>query len=112
MLEFALVLTLALVLSPISWSHYYLLLLVPWGLHLGGQLPLASDATARGLVWASIALSSLPIVIVPLQADVVGEVVARTLVSACFFGAMALLLALLRGLYLLGNPPTRAHAAS
>jgi len=116
MLEFALVLTLALVLSPISWSHYYLLLLLPWGLYLGGQLPLAADAMARRLVWASIGLSSLPIVMLPLQPDVLGEVAARTLISACFFGGMAMLLALLRGLHLLGKPPARAgmraHVAS
>jgi hypothetical protein len=31
LLEFVLVLNLAVVTSPVSWSHYYLLLLLPWG---------------------------------------------------------------------------------
>ena len=39
--------TLALVVSPISWSHYYLLLLLPWGLYLGKRLPLARDLPTR-----------------------------------------------------------------
>ena len=35
LLEFVLVLNLALVTTPVSWSHYYLWLLLPWGLYLG-----------------------------------------------------------------------------
>ncbi len=108
LLEFSLVLTLALVVSPISWTHYYLLLLVPWGLYLGGRLPLADDPVARRLVWTSIGLASLPVVMLPLQPDVLGEAAARTVVSAWFFGGMAMLGALLRGLHLLGTRPLRA----
>ena len=68
LLEFVLVLNLALVLSPISWSHYYALMLLPWGLYLGGRLPWPSDALARRLLWSGIVLCSLPIVVLPLQA--------------------------------------------
>ena len=46
-LEFSLVLTLAVVTSPVSWSHYYLLLLLPWGLYLGGRLRPARRSQRR-----------------------------------------------------------------
>jgi hypothetical protein len=105
LLEFALVLNLALVLSPISWSHYYALLLLPWGLFLGGLLPWPVDDLTRRLLWAGIALCSLPIVVLPLQPGLIGEIVARTLVSATFAGGIATLMALLRQLSQLGTPP-------
>jgi hypothetical protein len=105
MLEFALVLNLALVLSPISWSHYYALLLMPWGLYLGGRLPLPFDALTRRLLWGGMALCSLPIVVLPLQADLIGEILARTLVSATFAGGVAMLAVLLRQLHRLGASP-------
>lgn len=112
MLEYSLVITLALVISPISWSHYYLLLLLPWGLFFGGRLPLAADRLTRGLTWIAIILGSLPIVVLPLQADLLGETAARTLVSAHFFGGLAMLAALLRSLYVLGGPaPGDAHSS-
>lgn len=108
LMEFALIVTLAIVVSPISWTHYYLLLLLPWGLFVGGQLTLASDTLASRLAWASIFLCTLPVVMRPLQADAIGEIAARTVVSAWFFGGVAMLLALLRGLYLLGTRPKPA----
>jgi alpha-1,2-mannosyltransferase len=96
MLEFALVLNLALVISPISWTHYYALLLLTWGLYLGKRLPLPSDAVTRRLLWSGMVLTSLPVVALPLGADLMGEIGARTLVSACYLGGIAALLALLR----------------
>lgn len=106
-LEFSLILTLALVLSPISWSHYYLLLLLPGGLFLGDRLKLFPDILTRRLAWSAIVLGSLPVVMLPLQADAIGETLARTLVSAHFFGGLAWLAALLRSLYLLESLPSR-----
>lgn len=105
MLEFCLVLNLALVFSPISWSHYYALMLLPWGLYLGGRLPLPADALARRLLWSGMVLCSLPIVVLPLQADLMGEILARTLVSATFAGGVAMLATLTRQLYQLGTSP-------
>ena len=105
MLEFALVLNLALVLSPISWSHYYALLLLPWGLYLGGRLSWPVDILTRRLLCSSMVLCSLPVVVLPLQADLVGEIAARTLVSACFVGGVAMLVALMRQLHRLGASP-------
>jgi Glycosyltransferase family 87 len=105
LLEFALVLNLALVLSPISWSHYYALLLLPWGLYLGGRLPWPADDLTRRLLRVGIVLCSLPIVVLPLEPDLIGETVARTLVSVTFAGGIATLLVLLRQLSQLGTLP-------
>lgn len=111
-LEYALIITLALVVSPISWTHYYALLLLPWGLFLGGKLLPDDGPAARKLVWASIILSSLPVIVLPLQADFMGEFAARTILSAWFFGGLAMLAALLLSLYRLGGaasvPPRTA----
>ncbi len=105
-LEYVLVLNLALVMSPISWSHYYLLMLLPWSLYLGGQLQLPKDAATRCLVWGSIVLSSLPVVFVPLSTDWIGELAARTVISSWFFGGVAMLIAIVRAAWL----ATRAAA--
>ncbi|MFM9846908.1 MAG: glycosyltransferase 87 family protein [Hyphomicrobiaceae bacterium] len=99
-LEYVLILNLALVMSPVSWTHYYLLMLLPWSLYLGGLLRLPQDAVTRRLVWASIVLSSLPVIFVPLSTEWLGELAARTIVSAWFFGGIAMLIALVRAAWL------------
>jgi alpha-1,2-mannosyltransferase len=97
LLEFAIVLVLALVISPVSWTHYYLLLLLPWALYLGGRLPLPDDGATRALMWSGYLLAALPVVTLPLDEDWLGELAARTLVSAWLFGGLLMLTALVRG---------------
>lgn len=96
-LEFVFVLNVILVASPVSWTHYYLLMLLPAALYLGGRLPLADDAGTRGLMGCSIFLASLPIVIFPIDPTPFGEFASRTLVSAWLFGGLLGLAALARG---------------
>ena len=64
-LEFSIVLVLAVVTSPVSWSHYYLLLLLPWALYLGGRLGLPDDAATRWLMAGGMLLASLPVIVLP-----------------------------------------------
>jgi alpha-1,2-mannosyltransferase len=97
--EYALVLNLALVMSPVSWTHYYLLLLLPWALYLGGRLHLPDDAASRWLMGGGIVLSSLPVVILPVAPGWVDDLVSRTVVSAWLFGGLCPLAALARGLW-------------
>lgn len=97
--EYAFVLILALVISPVSWTHYYLFLLLPWALYLGGRLPLPDDAVSRWLMWSGMLLSSLPVVILPLGSGWVDELISRTAVSAWLFGGLCMLAALARGLW-------------
>jgi len=98
-LEFALVITIAIITSPISWTHYYLLLLIPWGLYLGDRLPVPDDRTTRRLMWTSLLLTSLPVVIPQHSPGLISEVLARTAVSLWFFGGLLMLAALLRALW-------------
>jgi hypothetical protein len=59
--EFAAVLCLALVISPISWTHYYLLLLVPLALYLGRRLTVPVDGWWGPPVAGAVVLLSAPI---------------------------------------------------
>jgi len=96
-LEFSIVLTLAVVTSPVSWSHYYLLLLLPWALYLGGRLGLPDDAATRWLMAGGMLLASLPVIVLPLGTGIVAAIVSRTIVSAWMFGGLMILAALIRG---------------
>lgn len=96
-LEFSIVLTLAVVTSPVSWSHYYLLLLLPWSLYLGGRLGLPDDAATRWLMAGGMLLASLPVIVLPLGSGIVAAIVSRTIVSAWMFGGLMILAALIRG---------------
>jgi hypothetical protein len=109
--EFAIVLVLALVTTPVSWTHYYLLLLLVWGLYLGGQLKLPDDAITRRLVWASWILASLPVVTPPAEPEWLAEILSRTVVSAWLFGGFLMLAALARGAFASARMPAVAAAA-
>ncbi|MEA2989790.1 MAG: alpha,2-mannosyltransferase [Alphaproteobacteria bacterium] len=103
LLGFSLVLTLAFVTSPIAWTHYYLLLLLPFALHLGGCLGLPDDPVTRRLMWTGLALTSLPVVMPQLQPGWPAALIARTLVSLWLFGGLIMLAALARGAWHAGR---------
>jgi hypothetical protein len=98
-LEFSILVVLAVVASPISWSHYYLLMLLPIGLYVGRRLPLPDDRTTRWLMWGGFALTALPIILLPLESGSVLLIASRTVLSAWLFGGLLMLTALMRGLY-------------
>ncbi|MBX9773446.1 MAG: DUF2029 domain-containing protein [Xanthobacteraceae bacterium] len=108
-LEFSIVLTLAVVTSPVSWSHYYLLLLLPWALYLGGRLGLPDDNATRWLMAGGMLLASLPVVALPLGAGALAAVVSRTVVSAWMFGGLLILAALIRGALYAGQSSAEAR---
>jgi hypothetical protein len=64
-LEFLLVLCLAVVSSPLSWSHYYAWLLLPAAFHLRSTSPFAAGSIARLLGWVAIVLAT--VLVRPLQ---------------------------------------------
>lgn len=106
-LEYSVILVLAVVASPVSWSHYYLLMLLPIGLYLGNRLPLPDDNVTRWLIWPGFILTALPIVLLPFEPDWVLVLASRTILSAWLFGGLLMLAALMRGLWHL-----RAHKAA
>jgi alpha-1,2-mannosyltransferase len=100
MLELVLMISLALITSPISWTHYYVWLLIPWALYLGGNLPLRDDATTRFLMRTSIILVSLPVIVwSPMEPSWYAAILSRTLVSVWLIGGCLSFLALARGLW-------------
>jgi hypothetical protein len=64
-LEFLLVLCLAVVSSPLSWSHYYAWLLLPAAFHLRSTSLFAAGSIARLLGWVAIILAT--VLVRPLQ---------------------------------------------
>ena len=100
LLEFSLMINLALITSPISWTHYYLWLLIPWALYLGGELPLRDDATTRFLMGASAVMVSLPVIVwSPMEPSWYAAILSRTLVSVWLIGGCLSSAALARGLW-------------
>jgi hypothetical protein len=95
-LEFCLVLTLCVMLSTVSWTHYYLLLLLPWSLYLVGAFPTANDRLTHRLTWSSIILCSLPVFYPSVDDGWFATLYSRTLQSIWLYGGLLMLCALLR----------------
>ena len=91
-----------------SWSHYYLLMLLPWALYLGGRLGLPDDAATRWLMAGGMLLASLPVIVLPLGSGIVAAIVSRTIVSAWMFGGRSCLAALVRGALYADQPSAEA----
>jgi hypothetical protein len=99
---------LAVVTSPVSWSHYYLLLLLPWALYLGGRLGLPDDAATRWLMAGGMLLASLPVIVLPIGSGLIAAIASRTIVSAWMFGGLLMLAALVRGALYAEQPSSAA----
>ena len=87
-LEYALVVVLAVVSSPMSWSHYYLWLLIPIALFLREGSPIATSERARWLAWGAIIAVSQAIVLVPVANPLLAAVYAKLVVSSILFGGL------------------------
>ena len=91
-LEFSSFICLTLLISPISWTHYYLLLLLPIALYMGGQLSIPNK-----LPWNLVMIASIILVITPnirnspLNHPVILAFTRHFLVSHYFWGAILLL---------------------
>jgi len=90
-IELSIALCLALLVSPISWTHYYLLLLLPVGLCLAERARLPGGWIGTGLLWLSVLLISLPVRPVTARTPWLRELVSQWLISHYVFGAVLLL---------------------
>jgi len=89
--EMTAVLTLAIVIAPISWTHYYLLLIIPMAAMIGGaRLPLPRREQAVAMAVSAV-LISLPVVIVPVPGRIPSALYARVAISHYFYGGLVLL---------------------
>ena len=88
-LQYLLVLCLCLVSGPLTWSHYYLWLLIPTAFFLEGRLPLFNASTMRWVGWVAIALVT-PLVGWPWSgpSSLVMTVYRTVIMSHLFFGGL------------------------
>jgi hypothetical protein len=99
-LEFSLVLLVALAISPVCWTHYYLLLLVVAALWLGDRLGVpARRGYSAAIVAAYLAMS------LPVRGWAGNSMVVMTLVSHCLAGGLLLLAVLAIARWRLANTP-------
>ncbi len=93
----ALVLCAMLAISPISWTHYYCLLLIPLAATVTHSLRMP-----RGRLWAAAVatagvLVSLPVMLWIPSSPLAGAIVARILLSHYLFGGLLLLSTVVAG---------------
>ena len=100
-LSFSAALVLAIIASTLSWTHYYMFLLLPWSLYLGGRLAVPRDRLTRWLMGASIVAGSLPVTYPtgPTMTFIL-ERGSTWLASAWLFSGLCCFAALVRGLRL------------
>lgn len=88
-LELSMVLCLALIISPISWTHYYLLLLLPLALYAGKRLPIAGHGGWLAAMVLCILCISPPVTFMGQDGAVDGQI-AKLFLSHYVIGALLL----------------------
>ncbi len=90
-LEFSSFLCLTLLISPISWTHYYLLLVLPIALYMGGQLGISNRWQWSAAMVLSIVLLITPNIRNIPHHPVMAALTRHILVSHYFWGGILLL---------------------
>jgi hypothetical protein len=89
--EYSMVLCVMLLASPVSWTHYYSLLLVPLAAFASGAMELPHAPRWRFSSAIAALLVSLPVMLWVPADRFGGALIARILLSHYVFGAMLLL---------------------
>ncbi|MEX5219293.1 MAG: DUF2029 domain-containing protein [Nitrospira sp.] len=92
--ELSMVLCVALMISPVSWTHYYLLLLLPLSLYAGQNLAIPSRGGWLAMFTVCVLLISPPVTFVTPSGWFSAQVVNKFLISHYLGGAMLLWLLL------------------
>ncbi len=98
--ELAAVMALAILVSPLSWSHYYLLLVWPAAMLLTGTWPLPRNPGVRVLLFASVLLVSLPVIVAIPANAALADFYKRVFLSHFFAGGVMMLGLLATSLWL------------
>ena len=88
-LELSMVLCLCLIISPITWTHYYVLLLVPLALYAGNRLPFPNHNGWSVVMGLSTLLITPPVVFMGQTAGWQAQI-ANVMVSHYLVGALLL----------------------
>ena len=86
--ELSMVLCLSLLISPISWTHYYLFLLLPLSLYAGNRLPIPAQGGWLAAMIVCTLLTSPPVIFAGEQ--VASQWAGRLLISHYVVGALLL----------------------
>lgn len=88
--EFMLVMALACVTSPLSWSHYFCWFLLP-AAHFMKSLesPAPQDGALNRWAWCGLVASAIPVITIRWPSPVPAEIYARSGVSMLLFGGLA-----------------------
>ncbi len=89
--EFLIVLMLACIISPLSWSHYYVWMLMPVAFFVGRTPHFSSTVPVRALGWVAIVLAAGPITLLSFSNTLLEELAARLGSSRLLFGGLAIL---------------------
>lgn len=94
--DFMIVVILACVSSPVSWSHYYTWLLIPAAYFLAQRSPLLQGSMSRGLGWIGLALLATPVITIRWETPWVASLYSSLLVSQLLLGGLLWLALLLK----------------
>lgn len=94
-LEACIVLMLAMMVSTVSWSHYYLWLLLPAALLIGGKPPVLASRGLRVAGWVALIGALPPVIIVHSGNPLVGKAYGCLAVSHYLLSAALLLVVFL-----------------
>ena len=88
--EFMLIMGLACITSPVSWSHYFCWFLLPAASFLkAAQEPGVRAPPMRWLGWCALVIGSVPVVTIGWTDPGLAELHARSLTSLLLFGGLA-----------------------
>jgi hypothetical protein len=93
--ELTMVMTAAVLIAPISWTHYYLWLLIPIAAMLDGvRLPGGPQRRVVAGIALTALLISVPVVILPFSGRITSALYSRVAISHYFYGGVILLVVL------------------
>jgi hypothetical protein len=110
-LEFMLVLVLCLISGPMSWSHYYVWLLLPLAFLLAGGEHLPRERVTTSLGAAALGLASLPVVFIGTSQAWLMEPYARVVLAHFVLGGLLFFVLLVRARGRLASNRPAAEAA-
>jgi hypothetical protein len=87
-LEYQLVLLLALVTTPLAWTHYYAWLLLPMAFFLSADSPVAASPVSRRVAWGAIFLVTPIATLMPYSNAPLGTLYAKLVVSHVLVGGL------------------------
>jgi len=93
--EACMVVMLAMMISTVSWSHYYLWMLLPAAFFMGGAPPVPEARWLRTAGWVALVAALPPVIIVHFSNPLLGKIHGYLAVSHYLFSALLLLLVFL-----------------